>query len=115
MEQHQIDVIRGDTKRMFVGLAAGVDLAEYPDWRVRLVIREAQDDALEPLFSQSLEVDDADVDPSWPAMAGAVQFVLTPDETSALPPYRVAYFVELHAPDESGRYRLFEGQVKIRD
>jgi hypothetical protein len=113
--QHNLTIIRGNTKRLPIALASGFDADERAGWLARLVIREAQDDDLPSIFEQTLPIDFEDIDPAWPDSIGGVEFVMDPDETQALPPYRLVYFVEIHSADSTDSQRLFEGRVEVVD
>ena len=114
--RHDIEIIRGDSRALFVGLADDwVDLDEgVGAYEGRLVFRERQEDNLPELLVITSPIEVA-TDPRYPALKYLLDFSMTPVETQSLPDYPVVYFIELRLTDETFVRRLVEGRVKRRD
>ena len=114
--QQKFCIIRGDTWQSNIGLGAGFDeVAAAPaDYLGRLVIRLEQDDDLPEIAAQSVSVEPTG--DALPAPIAYMHFELSPAETQALPPYDLAYFVELRKiTTPTANNRLFEGRIEIKD
>jgi hypothetical protein len=116
LTKHNIKVIRGDSYRLVLGIADGFSfVGDAPaDYSARMVIRDKQSDDMPDLLEiPSLIYPGTDT--RFAAMVGFIQFSARPEETQALPPYDLAYFVELIGQAGAYNRRLFEGSVKVSD
>lgn len=113
---HDIDIIRGDSRALFLGLASSwVDLDEGVEaYQGRLVFRERQDDSLDELLVITSPIETA-TDPRFPALEYLLDFSMTPAQTASLPEYPVVYFMEIRLIDGSFVKRLVDGRVRRRD
>ena len=114
--RHDITVIRGDTRTLFVGLSGGwANIADDPSlYRGRLVFRERQDDNLPDILAVEAEPEPYS-DPANQALRWMLNFTMTPAETEALPTYSIVHFCEIRTTDGAFVQRLFEGRVRQRD
>ena len=108
MNTYNIEVIRGDTFHLNLGIETLFDAAAT----ARMVFRAAQDDDAADLLvlTDTPAVYD---DSALPALNWLVEFTATDAQTSALPPYDIVYFCELTTGTHT--HRLVEGKARMRD
>lgn len=107
-----LDVTRGDTFELSVGLPAGWDTvrADPSSYEGRLVFRAAQDDALPDIVSVTSLLDETESD-AYPGADLQIDFTLTPEQTQSLPAWTHSAFCEIRSRDGLFVVRLFDVRV----
>lgn len=114
--RHDLTIIRGDSKPLFVGLAGEwANVGDDPSlYEGRLVFRERQEDDLPEILVITATPEPND-DHRFAGLPFLLDLSMAPEETSSLPTWDVVCFCELRSLDGLFVRRLFEGRVRQRD
>lgn len=111
---HDLEIIRGDSYELWVGLAQGWTFVDPAAHEGRLVLRDAQSDYAPETLALVSELLPGE-DERFPDLTHLLHFTATPDDTQALPDWRMACFCEVRSKDLTYVKRLFDAAVEIRD